>query len=109
MIELLEYLDERQRSPFAIWRSKLDASVRARIEISLVRLRQGNVSAIKGVGEGVLELRLDFGPGYRIYLARDGDHYMILLGGGSKSRQANDISLAKARWKDYKRSKQEQV
>jgi putative addiction module killer protein len=60
---------------------------------------------VKGVGGGVLEHRLDFGPGYRIYLGCDGSVLVILLGGGTKKRQQQDIERAKARWSDYKRRK----
>ena len=105
LIEFIEYLDERDRSPFALWRANLDPTARARIEFALARLSQGNLSAIKGVGSGVLEMRLDFGPGYRIYLARDGETVILLLGGGTKRRQQNDIEAAKERWQDYKRRK----
>ena len=79
--------------------------MRARIEIALARLSHGNLSAIKGVGAGVLEMKLDFGPGFRIYLAREGESYILLLGGGTKRRQEKDIQAAKERWRDYKRRK----
>jgi len=98
LIELVEYLDELDRSPFGIWRDGLDSLVRARVEIALARLTKGNLSAIKGVGAGVQEMRRDFGPGFRIYLAREGDTYILLLGGGMKRRQQVDIQAAKERW-----------
>jgi len=107
LIELVEYLDERGRSPFAIWRKGLDDTSRARIDKAAIKLGEGNLS-IKGVGAGVLEMRLDFGPGYRIYLARDGDTILLLLGGGTKLRQQADIEMAKDRWRDYRRRKQAQ-
>jgi putative component of toxin-antitoxin plasmid stabilization module len=59
----------------------------------------------KGVGEGVLEYKIDFGPGYRVYFGRDGDTIVILLTGGTKKRQQRDIDAAKAYWRDYKLSK----
>jgi putative addiction module killer protein len=77
------------------------------VTIAFIRLRQGNFSRVKGVGSGVLEYRIDFGPGYRIYIGKDGDHLVILLGGGAKKRQSADINLATARWQDYKRRKSE--
>jgi putative addiction module killer protein len=61
-----------------------------------------NLSNVKPVGEGVLEFRIDFGPGYRIYFGRDGSEIIILLGGGSKKSQQRDIGTAKTRWADYK-------
>jgi phage-related protein len=62
-------------------------------------------SNVKGVGSGVLEYRIDFGPGYRIYFGKDGDVLVILLGGGTKKGQQHDIAAAHARWKDYKQRK----
>ena len=69
------------------------------------RVKQGNLSNVKGVGEGVLEYRLDFGPGFRVYFGRDGDVLVILLAGGTKKRQQRDIEAAQARWAAYKRRK----
>ena len=57
---------------------------------------------MKGVGAGVFEYRIDFGPGYRVYFGKDGETVVILLGGGTKKRQDRDIATAKERWKDYK-------
>jgi putative addiction module killer protein len=68
-------------------------------------MEQGNFSNAKGVGEGVLEYKIDFGPGYRVYFGRDGDTIVILLTGGTKKRQQRDIDAARAYWRDYKLSK----
>jgi putative addiction module killer protein len=68
-------------------------------------LALGNFSNVKGVGSGVLECRVDFGPGYRVYLGKDGERLVILLGGGTKKRQQQDIRAAVAHWQDYKRRK----
>ena len=68
----------------------------------------GNFSNVKGVGAGVLEYRIDFGPGYRIYFGKDGDVLVILLGGGKKKGQPHDIATAHARWKDYKQRKSQE-
>ena len=106
---VLEYLDSDSRSPFGRWFDGLDAQAAAKIAIALARIGQTNLSNVKGVGGGVLEYRIDFGPGYRIYLGRDGDAIVILLGGGTKQRQRRDISTAQERWIDYKRRKKEQV
>jgi len=78
---------------------------RRRVTTAVIRLEQGNFSNVKPVGSGVSEYRVDFGPGYRIYFARDGDQIIILLGGGTKKRQQPDINLAIERWQDYKRRK----
>jgi putative addiction module killer protein len=68
-------------------------------------MEQGNLSNVKSVGEGVLEYRVEFGPGYRIYFGRDGETIIILLTGGTKKRQQRDIDAARASWQDYKRAK----
>src|SRR5258708_36960896 len=72
---------------------------------AIVRLGQGNLSNVKSVGEGVLEFRIDFGPGYRVYFGREGEALVILLTGGTKRRQQRDIDAAHAYWRDYKQSK----
>jgi len=69
------------------------------------RAERGNLSNAKGVGEGVLEYRTDYGPGYRVYFGRDDDALIILLTGGSKKRQQRDINAAHEFWRDYKASK----
>jgi putative addiction module killer protein len=75
---------------------------RLRAPRAVARIEQGNLSNVKAVGEGVLEFRLDFGPGYRIYFGRDGDALVILLTGGTKRRQQRDIVAARLLWQDYK-------
>ena len=80
----------------------------ARVATALYRMEMGNLSNAKGVGGGVLEYRIDFGPGYRIYFGRDGDALIILLGGGKKGRQQRDIETAVALWREYKRSKRQE-
>lgn len=75
--------------------------------VGLIRLQQGHLSAVKSVGSGLYEYRIDFGPGYRIYFGRDGERLVILLGGGTKKRQQQDIKIALARWADYKLRRRE--
>ncbi len=104
-MDIAEYLDAKGTSPFAGWFDGLDAQAAAKVTVALQRIRQGNFSNAKGVGAGVLEYRIDFGPGYRIYFGRDGEHIVVLLGGGTKRRQERDIELAQARWADYRRRK----
>jgi len=94
-------------SPFAEWFDGLDPVTAARVDRYIRRMESGNFGAAKAVGEGVSELRLDFGPGYRVYFGRDGKTIIILLGGGSKRRQDSDIAAATARWKRYKQAKKE--
>ena len=72
------------------------------------RLELGNFSNVKGVGAGVFEYRIDFGPGYRVYFGKDGDAIVILLAGGTKTRQDRDITSAHDRWNDYKKRKSQE-
>jgi len=104
-IEVFEYLDERGSSPHAIWFGNLSAEAAAKVAMALYRLEAGNFSNVKGVGSGVFERKVDFGPGYRIYFGKDGDRFVILLGGSSKQRQQDAIAIAQDRWADYKRRK----
>jgi putative addiction module killer protein len=101
-MRLLEYNDADGRSPFETWFDGLSAEAAAKVAVALTRMGQGNLSNAKSVGEGVLEFRIDFGPGYRIYFGRDGDRLIILVGGGTKQGQQRDIAAAKGRWADYK-------
>src|SRR2546428_8335389 len=94
MIEVREYRDPHGRSPFQQWFEDLDARAAAKVTVALTRLAQGNVSNVKGVGGGVLELRIDYGPGYRVSFGKDGEQLAILLGGGTKKRQNRDIRPA---------------
>lgn len=71
----------------------------------LERMERGNLGPCKSVGGGVVERSIDFGPGYRLYFGRDGDEFVILLAGGTKRGQQQDIASAQARWTDYKRRK----
>jgi putative addiction module killer protein len=105
--QLIEYVNISGVSPFARWRERLDATARARITLAVYRLEAGNFSAAKGAGAGIFELRLDFGPGYRVYFGKDGEQLIILLGGGTKKRQQADIETAQALWQEYKRRKAE--
>lgn len=106
-VDVIEYLDRDGKSPFGIWFDGLNAEAAAKLTMAVTRLQQGNVSRVKGVGSGVFEYKIDFGPGYRIYLGKDGGRLVILLGGGTKKRQSTDINLAIARWQDYKERKKE--
>ena len=108
MLLVREYVDARGRSPFAEWFDDLDARAAAKVTVALARIEMGNLSNVKGVGGGVLEYRIDWGPGYRVYLGRDGETLVILLAGGTKRRQQRDIAAAQERWADYKRRRKEE-
>jgi putative addiction module killer protein len=92
-------------SPFRRWFDGLDARGAAKVRTALARLQHGNTSSLKAVGGGVAEQRIDFGPGYRVYVGQDGPLLVILLGGGTKARQSRDIADARTRWADYKARK----
>ena len=102
-VELRYFLTVSGKSPFEEWFSSLDAIAAAKIVVALARIEQGNLSNVKSVGEGVMEQRIDWGPGYRIYFGRDGAVLVILLTGGTKRRQQRDIAAAKTYWADYQR------
>ena len=105
MIEIRTYVDYEGGSPYAKWFNSLNAPAAAKVVTALVRMEQGNMSNTKRVGSGVFECRIDFGPGYRVYFGKDGNTLIILLGGGTKKRQQNDIQKAWKIWKDYKKRK----
>ena len=106
MFELRYYLKANGVSPFAKWFEDIEAVAAAKIVRAIARMESGNFSNVKPVGEGVLEFRIDFGPGYRIYFGRDGDRLIILLTGGTKKRQQRDIETAIILWRDYKARRQ---
>jgi len=105
MTYIREYLHRQGRNPYKLWFDRLNSQAAAKVATALIRLALGNVSNVKGVGSGVFELRIDFGPGYRVYFGKDGERIVILLGGGTKKRQQQDIDAAIADWQDYKRRK----
>ncbi len=107
MIEVREYVDVRGHNHYSRWLLSLDMSSQFRIAAAVVRLGDGNFSAVKPEGKGISALRLNFGPGYRIYFGQDGKEIVILLAGGTKNRQQDDIDLAQRLWAEYKRTTRE--
>jgi putative addiction module killer protein len=101
-VEIRELLDAFERSPFARWFGGLNSIAAARVTVALARLGQGNFSNVEGVGKGVYELKIDTGPGYRVYFGKDGSRLVILLGGSSKQRQGTAVAAAQAAWARYK-------
>jgi len=102
VLDLRYYVGTDNRCPFEEWFASLDAAAAAKVSVAVARLEQGNLSNAKGLGDGVLECRIDWGPGFRLYFGLDGDTLVILLTGGTKRRQQRDIDAAKALWNDYK-------
>ena len=108
MIVIEEYIDLEGNSPFQKWFIRLDVQAAAKITTALTRIELGNLSNTKSVGQGVYEIKLRYGPGYRVYFGKQGTQLIILLGGGTKQRQSNDIHSAQALWNDYKQRKREE-
>ena len=99
-----EYIDERGRSPYADWIGSLrDRRARAKIILQVDKLELGLFGDVEPVGEGLSELRIHYGPGYRVYFAKDGKRIYLLLCGADKSTQPKDIKKARAYWQDHKR------
>ena len=96
VFDVREYLDIAGRSPFAKWHAA------AKVATALERIADGNLSNVGAVGGGVLECKVAFGPGYRIYFGRDGDRLVILLAGGTKNRRQNDIRRANVNYRNGK-------
>lgn len=104
MYEIRDYLLADGSDPFKDWLGALsDRMARARVAARVQRLGAGNFGDCKPVGSGMWELRIDHGPGYRVYYARAGEQLVLLLVGGDKRRQQADIEVALAYWKDWQR------
>lgn len=98
-----EYISKDGKNHFREWNNSLkDKKAKVKIDIRIARLRLGNFGDTKSVGDGVYELRIHFGPGYRIYYGLDGDRIVLLLCGGDKKTQKKDIKKASAFWEEYK-------
>jgi putative addiction module killer protein len=102
--EIRNYLRADNRIPFEEWFISLkDSKTKKKIQIRLDRLQLGNFGDCKSVGEGVFELRIDYGPGYRVYFGQIGLTIVLLLCGGDKSTQEQDIKEAQTYWRDYEK------
>lgn len=106
-MDIKVYLTETGKSPFDNWFSKLDARAAAKVTTAMVKLEAGKTSNVKSLGSGVNEYCINSGPGYRVYFGFDGKTLVILLAGGTKRRQQDDINAAKERWKQYKQRKRD--
>ena len=104
MPSVVEYVRADGSNPFGAWFKGLHAPAAAKVAAAITRLELGNTSRVKWLG-GIGEYRIDWEPGYRIYLAMDGDALIILLGGGTKKGQQADIDRAKSMWADYRMRK----
>jgi putative addiction module killer protein len=103
-LTILEYVREDGSNPYRRWFDGLHAQAAAKIATATLRLEMGNTSRVKWIGV-IGECRVDWGPGYRIYLAKDGAAVIILLGGGTKKQQHTDVERANALWAEYRSRK----
>ncbi len=102
MLEVLDYLSPDGKDPFIQWLAGLaDRQARARILVRVQRMAAGNFGDCKPLQDGVWELRIDHGPGYRVYYAQAGKRLILLLAGGDKRKQQADIAAALAHWNDW--------
>jgi putative addiction module killer protein len=104
-IRVVEYIREDGSSPFQRWFDNLNTEAARKVTMARGRLELGNTSSIKWF-EGIGEYRIDFGPGYRIYLAKDGEKLIVLFGGGTKQGQQADIRRALELHHEYKSRKE---
>ena len=103
-IKVEEYICLDGSNPYKSWFDNLDSQAAAKIVVAKLRLALGNTSNVKWF-DGIGEYVISWGPGYRIYLAKDGDTFIILFGGGTKRRQQKDIDKAKSLHQEYKARK----
>jgi putative addiction module killer protein len=104
VIKVVEYIRSDGSNPFKAWFDDLEAMAAAKVATATLRLEMGNTSNVKWIGT-IGEYRIDWGPGYRLYLGRNGEALIILLVGGTKRRQQADIERAKALFAEYKSRK----
>lgn len=108
-MQIVEYLDDKGHSPFGSWFANINAHAAVKVTTALVRLEGGNTSNVNRIGGGIHEIKIDFGPGYRVYFGLDGSEIVILLAGGSKKRQDKDIETAQKRWAGFKARKKKET
>ena len=106
IIKVQEYLKEDGSSPYQEWFNSLDTQAAAKVTVAKSRLELGNTSNVKWF-DGIGEYKIDWDPGYRIYLAQDGKQLIVLFGGGTKKNQQSDVNRARELYQEYKRRKKE--
>lgn len=100
-VEIRYYQTVSERCPFRDWLDSLDTTLEKNVDLRLARVRRGLLGDVEPVGEGVFELKMDVGPGCRIYFGREGNVMVILLNAGDKKHQSADIKKARGFWHDY--------
>jgi putative addiction module killer protein len=106
-IEFTEYVDANGSSPFAKWFDALDAVAAAKVRVYVSRVELGNYSNVEPIGDGLSEIKIDYGPGYRVYFRKEKEILLLLLGGSSKKGQQKAIDAAKLAWKSYDSSRKQ--
>ena len=101
MMEIRIYEEENGNKPYLKWLADIDRHARNKVLIAISRLKDGNTSNVKSIGNGVSEVKITFGAGFRVYFGYENSEIVILLGGGTKKRQDKDIKIAKSLWKKY--------
>ena len=103
-MEIRIYKDQKGNLPLVAWLGKLrDKRAREKIHTRIDRLKLGNKGDSKSLGNGLFEMRIHYGPGYRVYFGHSGENLILLLCGGNKDSQQQDVSLARKYWLDYRR------
>lgn len=105
LFTIKEYLTPDGRSHFGKWFEGLNAIAASKVRVAIARLEMGNFSNTKSLGAGVCEIKIDYGPGYRVYYGKDGETIVILLAGGTKKTQQKDIDKAQDLWIEFKKRK----
>ncbi|MBF0388258.1 MAG: type II toxin-antitoxin system RelE/ParE family toxin [Candidatus Omnitrophica bacterium] len=105
LIRVEEYIALSGVSPFAEWFNDLSAPAAAKINTYLTRIREGKTASLKPIKGAFQEVVIDWGPGYRVYVGKDGDKLIILFGGGTKKQQQKDLDRAQVLWQEYKERK----
>ena len=103
-MEIREYVNPKGKIRFTDWLRKLkDRKARQKIHTQIDRLRLGNAGDHKALGNGIFEMRIHYGPGYRVYYGKTSDMIILLLCGGNKATQQQDVKIARQYWMDYRR------
>lgn len=106
-IEFIEYQDENGFSPFAKWFNELDAIAAVKVRVYMTRVELGNYSNVEAIGNGLSEIKIDYGPGYRVYFRQEKEMLLLLLGGSSKKGQQKAIDAAKRAWRLYDQNRKQ--
>ena len=108
-LEFIEYVDANGFSPFAKWFDSLDAVSAAKVRVYMTRVELGNYSNVASIGGGLSEIKIDYGPGLRVYFREEKKLLLLLLGGSTKRGQQKAIDLAKVAWKEFNQNRKQPI